>query len=633
MTDDLFERLHLAGRDPEAYWALQAAELTWERRWNRVFEPQTPSYRWFAGGLTNLGTNAVDVQASGPRADATAIVYRDERGGGATLSYRELHRQVERVSAALRGIGVSAGDRITLYMPACPESIVLMLAAVRIGAIHSAVFAGFGAGALADRVAASGSRWLFTADLTYRKGKDVRLDGIVREAFSLLSRGLDGVVRLVRGDSPPAPSGAGRELDWNGFLAAGEGQDGSAVAVEAGHPAFLLATSGTTARPKLVMHTHGGYQVAVHHAARVAYGLSPQDVWWTTSDIGWIVGHSYMVYGPLLSGATTVVYEGAIDHPGPDTVWRLVADLGVTGMLTSPTAIRLLMRYGTGTLRDHDVSSLRRVFSAGEVLNPAAWRWLAEDVLDGRVPVLDNMWQTETAAPVFGYPWGAGEVEVRPGSAGIPLPGTDAAVVGPGGEELPPGRSGVMVLRRPTPGLTPALWGEPERYAADYWDRVPGCYHVGDSARIDDDGYVWFGGRADEVIKIAAHRIGTAEVESALLTHPAAAEAGVTGSPDELRGEVICAFVVLKDGCEPAPGLAGELVAAVRRELGPVAVVGDVRIVRALPKTRSGKIMRRVLKAVVLGVEPGDLTTIEDEGSVDEAVRARRELVEQSTTG
>ncbi len=397
--------------------------------------------------------------------------------------------------------------------------------------------------------------------------------------------------------------------------------------MEANEPAWILATSGTTAKPKLTVQRHGGYAVGIHAMARWVFGMRPEDVWWSTSDIGWVVGHSYIVYAPLLIGCTTVAYEGALDYPEPDGLWRAAEELGVTGIFTSPTAVRQLMRYGGGR-PSADLSALTRVVCAGEVLNPPAWEWLQKEVLGDRIPVIDHWWQTETGGPVLGNPFGLAMVPIKPGSAGIPLPGMDAAVLNQDGEECGPGEKGILVLRRPFPSLTATLWGEPERYAADYWDRFPGqsVYYTGDSASIDEDGYVWVAGRADEVIKIAAHRIGTIEVESAFLKHSAVAEAGVTGRPDEVRGEVIAAFVVLKQGNEPSEELRTELLQTVRRELGAVAVIGDLNFVAVLPKTRSGKIMRRVLKAVVLDQDPGDIATIEDEGSVDEARAAWQEL-------
>ncbi|MFQ5426814.1 MAG: acyl-CoA synthetase, partial [Gaiellales bacterium] len=384
----------------------------------------------------------------------------------------------------------------------------------------------------------------------------------------------------------------------------------------------------TTDRPKLCVHTHGGYQVGVASMARWMYGLRPDDVWWATSDIGWIVGHSYIVYAPLLIGATTIAYEGAIDHPGADAVWRIIERFAVTGVFTSPTAVRALMRYGEGPTRHHSQGSLERVFCAGEVLNPPAWEWLQREVLDDRIPVIDHWWQTETGGPVVGNPYGLGMLPIKPGSAGIALPGMELSVMTPGGEACDTGEKGILVVERPFPSLAATLWGEPDRYGTDYWSKVPGrtVYFSGDAVHIDDDGYVWFSGRADEVIKIAAHRVGTIEVETAFLRHPSVAEAGVTGRPDEIRGEVISAFVVLRDGHEPSPQLEQELRQTIRDDLGPVAVVCELNFVGLLPKTRSGKIMRRVLKAVVLGQEPGDITTIEDAGSVEEARAAWLEM-------
>jgi acetyl-CoA synthetase len=606
-------------RDPEAFWQRAASELPWFRTWDRVFEWSVPTFRWFIGAETNLAHNALDHHVARGRGDHPALVFLDERDERRTFSYAQLLDAVTRTAAALRGLGIARGDRITLYMPTCPEAIVLMLAAVRIGAIHSVVFAGFGARALGDRIQASGSKAVFTADLTFRKGKTVELKSIVDDALALVEHRVEHVVVLERHDP----------RTWNEFLARGAGQSGDCERMEANEPAFILATSGTTAKPKLAVHTHGGYQVHIASMGRWCFGLKPSDVWWATSDIGWIVGHSYMVYAPLLAGCTTVVFEGALDYPRPDAHWRtVVEEFGATGIFTSPTAVRMLMRYGEATLSQVNHARLERIVCAGEVLNPQAWDWLQNRVLEGHVPVIDHMWQTETGGPAFGNPYGIAMLPIKPGSSGPPLPGIDAAIVTPDGAPCAPGEKGIMVFRRPFPGMTPALWGEPERYGRDYWQRIPNAYYSGDSAHVDEDGYFWFAGRADEIIKIAAHRLGTIEVESAFLTHPAVAECGVVGRPDETRGEVIAAFVLLKHGQSSSPELRQALVETVRRELGPVAVIGDVRFVNMLPKTRSGKIMRRVLKAVVLDRDPGDITTIEDEGSVEEAREAWRELRE-----
>jgi acetyl-CoA synthetase len=628
-----------ASEDPDSFWAAAAAALPWHKPWTRVFDwdPQHPDekgryFRWFEGAETNLAWNAVDRHVEAGQGGRAALICLDERDGRTVLTYAQLQREVRRTTAALRGLGVARGDRVGIYMPTCAEAIVLMLACARVGAIHIVVFAGFGAGALGDRLQMAGAKALFCSDLTWRKGKDVDLKGIVDQAIAGSARGVESVVVLRRGGERPAAKA--RELDWAEFMALGEGGNDAVEWVESNEPAYILATSGTTAKPKLAVHMHGPYQVHIHAMGEWVFGLQPDDVWWSTSDIGWIVGHSYIVYAPLLAGCTTIAFEGALDHPSPDTFYRIVEENRVTGVFTSPTAVRMLMKYGAEPARARDITSLTRVFCAGEVLNAPAWEWLQKEALEDRIPVVDHMWQTETAGPIFANPWGIELLPIKPGSCGIPLPGIEAEVMTPEGEPCPPGDKGVMVIKRPFPGLTATLWGEVERYATDYWNRVPGktVYLTGDAAQLDEDGYVWFSGRADEIIKIAGHRIGTIEVETAFLHHPAVAEAGVTARPDPVRMEVIAAFVVLRQGFSPSEELKGELLDTLRRELGPVAVVGDLNFVGSLPKTRSGKIMRRVLKAVTLDSEPGDISTIEDEASVDD-VRAAWQALRSEMTG
>ena len=618
--------------DPDGFWGEAAQRIPWASQWDRVFEwtpDETPAFRWFRGGETNLAWGCLDTQVEQGNGGRAALIALDELGGQRVFTYAQLLRRVERIAASLRAIGVQCGDRVAIYMPTNFEAIALMLACARIGAIHLVIFAGFGAGAIADRVKMANARFLFMTDVTYRRGRDAPLDGFVRGALE--NEGAGEVVEQViverrRADSPAiAP---GKEISWEEFLAAGEGGDGSWEPMEANEPAFILATSGTTARPKLAVHTHGGYGVWIASMADWMFALDAEDVWWATSDIGWVVGHSYIVYAPLLMGCTTISFEGALDHPDVSTFYRIIEDHGVTGMFTSPTAIRLLMRSGAEVAEGIELGSLTRVFSAGEVLNPPAWEWFQREIFEDQIPVLDHMWQTETGGPIVGNPWGIQMLPIKPGSAGVPLPGIEGAVLSPEGEELAAGEPGIFAITRPFPGLTAQLWGEPQRYNADYWDKVPGrrVYFTGDATSVDQDGYVWFSGRADEIIKIAAHRIGTIEVESAILRHSAVAEAGVTGRPDELRGEVISAFVVLKTGNEPSDALRGEVLQTVRSELGPVAVIGELNFVDALPKTRSGKIMRRVLKAVTLDTDPGDISTIEDEGSVEEARDAWQQM-------
>jgi acetyl-CoA synthetase len=611
--------------DTEAFWLDAASRLDWTRPADRALElREPPLFAWYPGGRTNIAANALDRHVAAGRGDQVALIALDERGGRRELTYRQLLAEVERVAAGLRGLGVGKGDRVTIYMPTSAEAIVAMLATVRIGAIHCVVFAGFGAGALGDRIRASGSKVVLTADITYRKGNDVDLLTIVDDALAAGPSDVEHLVFLRR--SPASRPPRDGELTWEDLLRAGDGHDGGVADTAAEDPAFILATSGTTAKPKLAVHGHGGYAVHISAMGDWVFGLRAGETWWSTSDIGWVVGHSYIVYAPLMAGATTIAWEGALDYPDADSPWSVMEREGVTGVFSSPTAIRLLMRYGEDVPRRHDLSTLERFFSAGEVLNAPAWEWLQRKVFEDRVPVIDHMWQTETGGPIFGNPYGVGLLPIKPGSAGLALPGVDASVVDGDGRVSGVGEKGIMRINRPFPGLIATLWGEPERYVADYWQKTPGGYYVGDAAHEDEDGYVWFAGRADEIIKIADHRIGTIEVETAFLRHPAVAEAGVTGVPDELRGQVIEAFVALRVGHEPSDELRRELIATVRHELGPVAVISHVSFVAMLPKTRSGKIMRRVLKAVALETDPGDLSTIEDEGSVDEARRAVEEL-------
>ena len=616
---------------PEAFWSREARRLHWFRYWRKVFEWNYPErYRWFLGGETNLCYNALDRHVEAGWGGKAALIYVNERGVQHIYTYAQLLYEVKRLAAALRGMGVEKGDRITIYMPVSPEAIMLMLAAVRIGAVHVVVFAGFGAQALASRMSASGSKLLFTADVTFRKGRDIPLKGIVDEAMSLEGERPQQVIVLNR-SGQELPMTPGRDITWQEFLAKGEDHSDAFIPMEANEPAFIMATSGTTARPKLTVHCHGGYGVWITTLGDWLFKLQPEDVWWATSDIGWIVGHSYIVYAPLMVGAATIAYEGALDYPGPETFGNLIAQFGVTGIFTAPTAVRMLMSHGADPLRQADLHSLQRIVCAGEPLNAPAWEWLQKHVLHDTVPVIDHWWQTETGGPVIGNPYGLSMVPIKPGSAAIPMPGIEIGVMTLDGEELAANEKGILVIKKPFPGLTSTLWGEHDRYNRDYWERIPGhrVYFTGDAAHIDEDGYVWFAGRADEVVNVAGHRIGTVEVETALLTHPAVAEAGVTGRPDEVRGEVLSAFVVLKSGYEPSEALEQELRQAVRRTLGPVAVIGEISFVNMLPKTRSGKIMRRVLKAVILDKDPGDITTIEEVGSVEEARAAWQALKAQ----
>jgi acetyl-CoA synthetase len=527
---------------------------------------------------------------------------------------------VESLAAGLKALGVQKGDRVTIYMPMIPEALVAMLATTRIGAIHSVVFGGFGHGALAERITDANSKIVLTADVGYRKGKLIRLKRVVDEALKKTDI-VDRVIVLKRADEEPSMTGK-RDMYWEEALDEGRGTNTEAVPMEANELAFILYTSGTTAKPKGTVQPHGSYQVYIYAMGKWVYNIKPTDVWWSTSDIGWIVGHSYVVYAPLLFGCPTIVYEGVPDYPQPDVWWDIAERNRVTKLWISPTAVRALMKHGEKWPKKHDLSTIKAVFCAGEVLNPPAWKWLQETVFENRIPVIDHMWQTESSGPMVGNPYGIAMLPIKPGSATICLPGVDGDVVDDEGNSLPAGEEGKFVCRRPFPGLTPSLWGSKERYFREYWNRIPKCYYTGDAAMRDEDGYIWFLGRADEVIKIAAHRIGTIEIESALLAHPAIAEAAVVGKPDPLRGEVACAFAVLKRGYTRDDKLKKELKKVVRENLGPIVIVDDIFFVDRIPKTRSGKIMRRLIKALIVDKPLGNISTIEDKTAIQDVMEA-----------
>jgi len=628
-----------AEKDYERFWedaALNAAnDIHWFEKWDKVFEWNYPTFKWYIGGLTNISYNCLDYKVKQGRGGRAAFISESgDTGEVRVITYAQLFYLVKQYAAALRGIGVQKGDRVALYMPMSIESAALLLACARIGAIHMAIFAGFSPGAVADRLEISGARYILTQDSTSRRGKPVPLKRMVDDAVELLSseEQIKAVVVLRQGKDEVVMK-EGRDMSWEEFLARGKGNSSELVQMESNEPLFLMPTSGTTAKPKVTVQNHGGYQVYIYCMGKWIYGMRAADVWFCTSDIGWIVGHSYNVYAPLLFGCTAILYQGTPDYPRPDMWWEVVDRNKVTGLWFSPTGVRGLMKLGIEEPRKHDLRSVERIVCAGEVLNPAACEWMQGEVFEGRLPVIDHMWQTETGGPIVGNTYGLGLAPIKPGSAAYPVPGIIADVVNEkDGKPVSPGEKGVLIIRKPFPGLTPTLWGDPERYRTDYWEVKPGTqgvYYAGDSAWKDEDGYIWFAGRADEVIKIAAHRIGTIEIESALISHPAVVEAGVSGVPDELRGEVASAFVVLAKGYEPGEELKKELVKHVRDTMGPIVVIGDIQFVHLLPKTKSGKIMRRVMKALLTGKDLGDLSTVEEEASVEEI----KEVVERVKAG
>ena len=614
--------LKRALEDPEGFWGEVAEELYWFKRWDKVFEWNYPDFTWFKGGVTNIAYNCLEYNVKRGRGNHTAIIWENGEGlPPRALTYNQLLYEVKRFASALKALGVNKGDRVTIYMPMIPEAVVAMLATTRIGAIHSVVFGGFGYGALADRISDAESKIVVTADVGYRRGKTINLKGVVDEALKISGKSVQKVIVLKRGEKEP-PIMPGRDILWEEAIEKGKDVKADVEKMRADEPAFILYTSGTMAKPKGTVQPHGSYQVYIYAMGKWVYDMHETDVWWSTSDIGWIVGHSYVVYAPLLFGCSTIMYEGVPDHPAPDIWWHIIEKNRVTQLWISPTGVRALMKYGDEWPKKHDLSSVRLVACAGEVLNPPAWEWLQKRVFEDRIPVIDHMWQTESSGPMVGNPYGIALLPIKPGSATIPLPGIDGEVVDEEGKPVPVGKEGIFVCKKPFPGLTPTLWRNHERYVRDYWNRIPGVYYTGDAAMKDEDGYIWFLGRVDEVIKIAAHRIGTIEIESALLKHPGVAEAAVVGRPDPLRGEVACAFVVLKGGYEPSESLKDSLRELVKKTLGPIVIVSDIFFVSKLPKTRSGKIMRRLIKAIITDKPLGDYSTIEDETSIEEVKKA-----------
>jgi len=614
--------LKRALEDPEGFWGEVAEELHWFKRWNKVFEWNYPNFTWFKGGVTNLSYNCLERNVKMGMGNHAAIIWENgENLPTRVLTYNQLLYEVKQFAAALKALGVNRGDRVTIYMPMIPEAAVAMLATTRIGAIHSVVFGGFGYGALADRITDAEPKVVVTADVGYRRGKVVNLKGVVDEALKISGKSVEKVILLKRYEKDP-PMVPGRDMLWEEALEKGRGVNAEVEKMEANEPAFILYTSGTMAKPKGTVQPHGSYQVYIYAMGKWVYDMHETDVWWSTSDIGWIVGHSYVIYAPLLFGCSTIMYEGTPDYPSPDIWWHIIEKNRVTKFWTSPTGVRALMKYGDEWPKKHDLSSVKLVACAGEVLNPPAWEWLQKRVFEDRIPVIDHMWQTESSGPMVGNPYGIALLPIKPGSATIPLPGIDAEIVDEEGKPVPVGVEGTFVCKRPFPGLTPTLWRNHNRYVESYWNKIPGVYYTGDAAMKDEDGYIWFLGRVDEVIKISAHRIGTIEIESALLQHPSVAEAAVVGRPDPLRGETACAFVVLKNGYVPDDNLKQALRELVKKTLGPIVIVNDIFFVKKLTKTRSGKIMRRLIKAIITGKPLGDYSTIEDETAIEEIKKA-----------
>jgi len=606
---------HLYDQPSEAFWAAQAAELEWFEKWKTVCDWQPPHAKWFVGGKLNISVNCVDRHVAGPRRNKAALIWEGEPGDRRTLTYWDLYVEVQKFANVLKHFGVTKGDRVAIYMPLIPEVVIAMLACTRIGAIHSVVFGGFSPDSLRDRINDAKAKLLITADAGFRRGAVVPLK---RNADRALEEtpSIETVIVVQRrpgafGDESFAHMKDGRDHWWHRLMA-----DASAVCrperMDAEDVLYILYTSGTTGKPKGIVHTTGGYLVGVTATMKLVFDLKEDDVFWCTADVGWVTGHSYLVYGPLANGATCMMYEGAPDWPEKDRFWSICERHGVTIFYTAPTAIRAFMKWGEQWPDDHDLSRLRLLGSVGEPINPEAWMWYHEHIGARRCPIVDTWWQTETGAIVISpLP---GVTETKPGSATMPLPGYSAALLNVRAHEIEVG-GGLLALTKPWPSMLRTIWGDDERYVQTYFSKWPGrpdLYFPGDGAKRDEDGYYWILGRVDDVLNVAGHRIGTMEVESALVEHPAVAEAAVVGRPHELKGQALAAFVTLREGFQQSSKLRDELRNFVADKIGAIAKPDDILFSADLPKTRSGKIMRRLLRDIATGQALGDTTTLAD---------------------
>ncbi|MDH4081401.1 MAG: acetate--CoA ligase [Nitrospira sp.] len=590
--------------DPEAFWSNEAKQLEWFTPWDKVLDWDYPWAKWFVGARCNITYNCLDRHIKTWRRNKVALIWVGEDNQERIFTYGELSRQVNRCANALKKLGLQKGDRVTIYLPKIPEQVIAMLACARIGLIHSVVYSGFSAPALASRVNDAEAKVVITADVGFDRGKPTQVKTVVDEALKTCPS-VNHVI-VVRRESQDAPLTGPKEIDWNEWIK-NERPLCEAEALDAETPLYILYTSGTTGRPKGVVHVHGGYMVGTYTTTKYVFDLKDDDVYFCVADPGWVTGHSYIVYGPLLNGATILAAEGKPDYPNPGRWWDLIERYGVSIFYTTPTAIRLLMRYGEDWPKKFDLSTLRILGSVGEPINPEAWEWFHRAAGEDK-PIMDTWWQTETGSILISP---LPTVPLKPGSATRPFLGIEADVVDREGNSLPANAGGFAVIKKPWPSMMRTIYKDPERYKT-YWNTIPNCYTAGDVCHKDSDGYMWFMGRADDVIKVAGNRLGTAEVESALVSHPAVAEAAVIGKPHKTVGESIKAFIILKQGEQESPDLIKSIKDQVLKELGKIGVPSEIDIVSSLPKTRSGKIMRRVLKAKELGQDPGDISTIEE---------------------
>jgi acetyl-CoA synthetase len=616
-------------RNPQEFWAEKAKAIDWFKTWDRVLDDSDPPfYRWFPGGILNISYNALDRHLNTSTKNQLAYIWEGENGEVRTFTYYQLYREVNKLAKVFKDFGLKKGDRVAVYLPMVPELPITLLATARVGGVHTVVFSGFSAEALADRMNDCGAKILVTADGAYRRGKTVTLKDTVDRA--LQNTPSVKKVIVVRRTGQSVPMKEGRDNWYDDAIAKVEPSTYVAPEpMEATEPLFILYTSGTTGKPKGVQHGIGGYLVWGYWTLKWGFDPNEQDIWWCTADIGWITGHTYNVYAPLALGITSLIFEGTPDYPAQDRWWNIIERHGVTILYTTPTAIRMFMKFGEQWITKHDLSTLRLLGTVGEPINPEAWKWYYRVIGKEKLPIVDTWWQTETGGFMIAPLPGIELVPLKPGSATNPLPSILADVYDEKGQTTPTGVKGFLVIKTPWPGMLETLWKDPDRFKQTYFGRWPNTYYTGDYAVRDPDGYFWLLGRADEVLKVAGHRIGTVELESALVSHPAVSEAAVMGKEDEVKGEVPVAFVVLRSGFSPSDELRADLVKHIRNTIGPIATPDAVVIVNKLPKTRSGKIMRRLLKAVLVGAALGDVSTLEDEASVEDIKSTYEELRKQ----
>jgi acetyl-CoA synthetase len=601
-----------AAADPEAFWSEQAESLTWFRRWDTVLEWDPPFAKWFGGGRLNVSYNCLDRHVEAGRGDRVAYYWEGEPGDRLTITYAELLEQVCKCANALKELGVTRGDRVAIYMPMIPELPIAMLACARIGAPHTVVFGGFSATALADRINDAQAKLVVAADGGFRRGSASGLKANVDDAVQS-TPSIERVL-VARRTGQDVSMTDGRDIWWHDIVP-GQSATCEPEEMESEDMLYLLYTSGTTAKPKGILHTTAGYLLQAACSHRWVFDLQDNDIYWCAADVGWVTGHTYIVYGPLANCSTGVIYEGTPDHPSWERWWEIIERYKVSILYTAPTAIRAHMKHGAGYADKHDLSSLRVLGTVGEPINPEAWMWYHEHIGGGRCPVVDTWWQTETgAAMIAPIP---SLTTTKPGSATFPLPGIVADVVDDAGRSVPLGQGGYLVLEQPWPGMLRGIYGDPERYKQTYWSRFPGKYFPGDGCKRDEDGYYWLLGRVDDVMNVSGHRLSTTEIESALVSHPTVAEAAVVGQPDDLTGEAVFAFVILRSGNEPEDQLAATLKQHVGHEIGPIARPKQIMFTPDLPKTRSGKIMRRLLRDIAANRPLGDTTTLADAGVVE----------------